>query len=219
MGSKKHLGRILSLVLLIFFLFSTDLLAGDKIKVRDIGLIRYFELDNSASIMSADHDHSVTGLALNQINYRVSTDAPASLGYCIGTGLQMVFPPKFDFSPMEGVVQLPSISADIVKGGLAFGVNLSDDLRLVSHAGLVVNAGFGMWIFSDAETHSETLWWGVLPELGTRLFIIDGLNFALSYRFGKLKAQGYAEFEKVGDSYKTDSNALMLTVSLSTDIF
>lgn len=209
---KKQFIKLFVLIFIVLCINPKYSFSGNKIKVKDIGLIKIIPENGMAS---EQHEWGTVGLAFTSKNYMVNTENMLSLGFYTGSGFNLIPPAEFNFTPQEGMFVSPQIGIDI-DGGLAVSTNLNDEIRLVSHLGAVVNTAFNILVWSDANTHFETASIGILPELGTRLFLNDNLNIGLSFRFGKLKNYAFQDFKKAGDPVSSKYKAVILGIAIRT---
>ncbi len=173
MKRSKHL-FILAMVLLAFIIHLPHRgWSIDKVRVKDIGIGKYFWTNNYPS---EGKNWSSLGLIMQTKNYRINVEKPVSVGFFTGHGIQILPPRDFKFKPEEGTFVMPQLGLDLISAGVAAGTKISDRLRLVSHLGATFNANIHMVVFTELNTHYESISWGVLPDIGTRLIFNDGIS-------------------------------------------
>ena len=215
MKRANHLLILTIMLLSVLILLPSRGWSIDKIRVKDIGIGKYFWTNSYSSEVE---NWSSLGLIMQTKNYRINVQNPVSLGFFTGHGIQILPPREFKFTPEEGMFIMPQLGLDLISAGVAAGTKISDRLRLVSHLGATFNANIHMVVFTELNTHYESISWGVLPDIGTRLIFNDGISLGVSYRFGNLKATPYQDFKKAGDAVTVDSSTLLFTIALDAEI-
>lgn len=190
----------------------------NKLKVDILGVAKPLNNDTGESGLFASgsfiSDNEIWGVSLGTITYHVKKKNSFSLGWYHGTHLDLILPPKLDFSPLPNSFQSPQFVWDLLQVGLAGKIYLNEKINVVINTGIAPTLNFGFFTFENEFADSRSLKYlfgiGITPHIGTRLFLNERFSLGINQRIGKIKTRSYV---RSGNSETTKSDPVKVKAS------